>query len=112
MNPATPSLSFDSVSRRITSLHGPEAWVICFHLGPLLQRLLEARSEISFVTTAWTRTALAVSIAPGPTPAELSALGVLPESVSRWTNDDSHYSLESGLLCSTCRHAISWPARM
>ena len=82
---------------------------MCSHLrGPLLS-CLASGSAIVGTYAGWSRTELDVTLSAGPKLPTLPALGFIRHPVSSWSNTDSHYPIQFGLRCESCRHTISWP---
>jgi hypothetical protein len=86
-----------------------ETWLLCVHLRPILEALLAHGAAISFVSTSWSRVELAVALNSGPARADIAALLAPPAGVITWENNDSHYALEYGVVCTACAHSLSWP---
>lgn len=84
---------------------------ICPHLAPTLHLLLAQGCIVTgSVTNAWSRIDREITLDRGPSPVELLS-GVTVSYVSVWRNTDPHYAIAHGLLCTSCRHSLSWPAR-
>jgi hypothetical protein len=84
-------------------------WLLCPHLQPVAESILQHGGIILGVSTAWTRMLLAVILDRGPTLAAAHRLVVTIPQVAVWENHDSHYAIEYGVRCSDCHHALSWP---
>ena len=83
--------------------------MLCPHLREPLAALLASGSAIVAACTGWTQVELEVTLSAGPKPSALPALGLLQPPVSSWSNFDSHYPIQFGLVCDRCRHSLSWP---
>ncbi len=57
----------------------------------------------------WTKTPLAVVFQHPLHFAEIAQNLVLPASVERWENHDTHYDLEAGFVCTETGHTLSGP---
>ncbi len=85
-----------------------EGVTLCPHLAPVLQTLLDSGGQIvSLSRGAWSAIDLDVMIDLGPG-ADVLAPDLAP-GVKPWSNRDTHYPLEQGVTCSSCRHSLSWP---
>ncbi|HWS99001.1 MAG TPA: hypothetical protein VN256_01935 [Pyrinomonadaceae bacterium] len=83
---------------------------ICLHLQPFLRKLAEQGSTVTRVDgAAWSNCALNVVLDKGPTLARAKKSFDLPAGLKLWHNTDTHYDLENGLACETCKHSLSWP---
>jgi hypothetical protein len=83
---------------------------LCPHLQPFLRQLTEQGSTVIRVDKdAWSNCALAVILDKGPTLAQAGETFDLPSGVKLWHNTDTHYDLENGLACETCKHSLFWP---
>ena len=86
------------------------AKTLCDHLTPFLTRLRAQGSIVTHVDeSAWSNCVLNVALDRGPSLARARQMFDLAEDVTLWFNDDAHYSIENGLACRLCRHALSWP---
>jgi len=103
------TILFESADGVLRDASSGARWQLCPHLAPLLAALLRRPASVTGVSTAWTRTDLAVAIDAGPALSDLTSIVELPRGVEPWSNDDTHYAVEHGLLCTACKHAISWP---
>ena len=103
------TFEFDPTDGGLRESGSGERWRVCEHLAPLLALLLRQPAVVTSVSTAWTRTELAIAISRGPALGDLPSLAALPSTVEPWRNDDAHYALELGVACKVCRQAISWP---
>jgi hypothetical protein len=84
---------------------------VCEHLRPYLEQLISSGSRISGYSTAWSNCELSVTLDDGPSIALANQLFQLSEGVELWYCSDSHYSIENGLFCRACKHALAWPRR-
>ena len=83
---------------------------ICPHLQPFLRKLTAQGSTVTRVDEdAWSNCALNVVLDNGPTLAQALEAFDLPTGLKLWHNTDTHYDLENGLACETCKHSLSWP---
>ena len=82
---------------------------LCAHLQPVLKDL-EARGAkvVEVAVGAWSGREVVVTLNQGPTPE--AARAICP-GFAVWRNDDAHYSVEFGVACDACRHAIGWPQK-
>src|SRR5690348_5391330 len=103
------SFDFDPADGGLRDARSGERWHVCEHLAPVLALLLRQPAVVTSVSTAWTRTALAIAVSEGPTLDALPSRIALPRGVEPWRNDDRHYAVEFGVACAACRQAISWP---
>ena len=83
-------------------------------LAPALRPVLGLERSLGNTVTAvevnaWTSCPLAVVMARPLHFARIAERLTLPESVERWENRDTHYSVEAGLLCRETRHSIAGP---
>ncbi|HKR01362.1 MAG TPA: hypothetical protein VJT09_11860 [Pyrinomonadaceae bacterium] len=79
---------------------------ICPHLQPFLRKLTEQGSIVLRVDEgAWSNCIQNVVLDKGPTLAQALETFELPAGVKLWHNDDTHYDLENGLACETCKHS-------
>jgi len=86
-----------------------ETWTLCEHLQPLAEAILKRGASICGISTAWSRTLLAVTMDRGPRIAAANRLVATMPQVTIWENNDSHYAIEYGVQCNDCRHSLSWP---
>lgn len=102
---------FDQATGFITQDGVPrQVWALCGHLRAPLVRLRTSGSELLGVTTSWTGTDLAVTLTSGPAlKAVASSLGPLEPDVVPWSNNDTHYPVEFGVACRSCRQTLAWP---
>lgn len=99
---ATGFITQDSVPRQV--------WALCNHLRGPLAKLLASGAELVGVTTAWTRTDLAVTLSTGPSlSAVREVFGPLDSDISTWSNNDTHFPVEFGIACRYCRQTLAWP---
>ncbi len=106
---AGSSFAYDPASWQITDLPSGERWTVCEHLAAPLALLLARPAAIESVSTAWTRMDLAIALSRGPSIHPAPPACLTPPGVTAWSNNDSHYAVEFGITCATCRQAISWP---
>ena len=57
----------------------------------------------------WTKTPLAIIFEQPLHFAEIAQNLLLPPSVERWENHDTHYDLEAGYVCNETGHTLSGP---
>lgn len=114
-----PAFTFDSSTGVV---HGPSdaphtvgkrelaSWTLCQHLRTILADQLTAGAHIAHVTGpgAWSLIDLDVSLDPVVATA-LPTEATLPAGLGLWTNTDTHYPLQSGVSCESCRQTLSWP---
>jgi len=82
---------------------------LCAHLQPVLKALVARGANVREVAIgAWSAVDVAVTLSQGPT---LEAARALFPGLTAWRNDDQHYSVEFGVSCDACRHAIGWPRK-
>ncbi|MGV3711324.1 MAG: hypothetical protein ACO1Q7_21060 [Gemmatimonas sp.] len=100
-----PSDQPHTVGKRATA-----SWTVCEHLRDFLADGLSKGARIAYVTgpDAWSHIDLDVSLSAAPT-GTVSTEGTAPKGLTFWTNTDTHYPLQSGLSCDTCRQTLSWP---
>jgi len=106
---ATGDLTGPAGDPRLPGSPEEGSWKVCMHLLPTLGGLLAAGRMILAVTGegTWTQIDLDVVLDGGP-PAD-SLAGILVPGVETWTNTDSHYPLDTGVVCRACRQTVSWP---
>ena len=82
---------------------------LCAHLQPVLKELLAREAKVVEVAVgAWSARDVVVTVSRGPTPE--AARTIFP-GVAVWRVDDPHYSVEFGVSCDACRHALGWPQK-
>lgn len=103
--------TFDPGSRLLLS-SGPESHTdtVCPHLSPALQHLLQQGATVQEINRmAWSLIDLDIVLDRAPDPRELPAAVREEAGAATWINLDSHYPLNHGLVCATCRQALAWP---
>jgi len=83
-------------------------------LSAALRPVLELETSLgnavkSVEVGAWTSCPLAVVMNQPLHFGEIRERLTLPETVERWENHDTHYSVEAGLVCRETRHTIAGP---
>lgn len=81
----------------------------CPHLQPFVDALLAEGATVLRAETGWSNCRANLVLSRGPALATARARWILPEGVELWSNEDGHYSIENGLVCSHCRMGVSWP---
>jgi hypothetical protein len=83
---------------------------LCPHLKPVYDLEISLSNILKQVEEyAYTKCDLAVVLAKPLHFNEIEKQIKLPSSVKRWENKDSHYSIEAGYFCQTCKHSIAGP---
>jgi len=75
----------------------------------VLRELLARGARVVDVAVgAWSARDVVVTVSQGPTPD--AARAIFP-GFAVWRVDDAHYSIEFGVSCDACRHALGWPQK-
>jgi hypothetical protein len=90
----------------------PDASRLCEHLKPVLNELLRRGAAVAAVELdAWTECDVSVVLDRGLSLPEAERELELPSCVELWRNRDPHYSPNTGLFCSACKHSLGWPSK-
>jgi hypothetical protein len=80
---------------------------ICKHLQPILNLELARGNVIVDYSEAWTKVVIAVTLQD---PIDLSGINTFViDPVILWKNADTHYALQEGVLCTSCKQSIAGP---
>jgi hypothetical protein len=100
---------FDANSRKLTAPDGTTD-TVCPHLASPLAALLAEGSKVATVyRMGWSEIDLDIHLDHGPAPPRFAQRHTLLPGVTTWRNEDTHYGLDEGLVCKSCRQTIAWP---